>query len=127
MPPIQLVLLLSLGSFQATIPAIGPEPSPVFEDSAAGLASFTQWARTTMGEPRFNQPPHQLCVVAALPFAPNKGPYVALPISQSKPPVRALEPYSASFHYVELPAGAPPPKPRTLQEAVSLCRRVYRP
>ncbi len=124
MAPIQLVLLLSLCSFQVSIPGVTKEPSPVFEDSAKGLQAFTNWAVATLGEPKFNQPPYQLCVVGAQPFV-DKGPYVAEQISRSRPPVRSLEPYSATFHYVEPPArGAPPPKPRTLKQAIELCAKA---
>jgi hypothetical protein len=119
MAPIQLVLLLSIGSFQAFIPGVTQQASPVFEDSDQGLKSFTAWARSTMGEPRFNQPPLQICVVGAVPFT-DKGPYISKPIWESKQPVRALEPYSATFHYVEPAAGAPAPKPRTMKQAVEL-------
>lgn len=120
MPAIELVILLSIGSFQAFIPGLTKEPSPVFADSAEGLKTFTAWARQTMGEPRFNQPPTRICVVAALPFT-DKPPYISQPIWGSKPPVRALEPYGATFHYVDHQAGAPLPKPRTLKQALELC------
>lgn len=122
MAPVQLVLLLSLGSFQAFIPGVTKTASPVFEDSAKGLKEFTTWATSTLGEPKFNQPPHKICVVGALPFE-DKGPYISQQISQSKWPVRALEPYSATFHYVEPVAGAKP-KPRTMNQAVELCSHI---
>jgi hypothetical protein len=123
MAAIQLVLLLSIGSFQAFIPGVTKEASPVFEDSEQGLKTFTAWATSTIGEPRFIQPPTHSCVVGAVPFA-DKGPYISKPIWESKPPVRALEPYSATFHYVEPAAGAPAPKPRTMQQAIELCSKV---
>ncbi len=124
MAPIQLVLLLSLGSFQVAIPGVTKEPSPVFEDSAKGVQAFTSWALGTLGEPKFNQPPYQFCVVGAQPFAAGKGPYVSDQISRSRPPVRQLEPYSATFHYVEPPASGPAPKPRTMKQAIELCAKA---
>lgn len=120
---LELVLLLSVGSFQAFIPGVTKDASPVFEDSEQGLKTFTAWARSTMGEPKFNQPPTRICVVGAVPFA-DKGPYIAKPIWESKQPVRQLEPYSATFHYVEPAASTPPPKPRTMKEAVDLCAKA---
>ena len=123
MVPIQLVFLLSIGSFQVSIPGVTRDISPVFEDSAQGLKSFTTWASTTMGEPKFNQPPLRFCVVGAVPFT-DKGPYIPQQISGSKPPVRSLEPYSATFHYVEPAPGAPVPKPRTMKQAIDLCAKL---
>jgi hypothetical protein len=62
--------------------------------------------------------------VGAVPFG-NTPPYVVRPIYESKMPVRALEPYSATFHYVEVPAGArPPAHPRTMKEAVEICSKA---
>jgi len=125
MAPLQLVILLSIGSFQGYVPGVTTEPSPVFEDSAAGLAAFTGWARSTMGEPRFNQPPLRICVVGAVPFPANKGPYISPQIWGSKQPIRRLEPYAATFHYVEPAASAPVPAPRTMKQAIALCAKVH--
>ncbi len=120
MAPFQLVLLLSVGSFQAFVPGITKAPSPVFADSEQGLTAFTTWAQRTLPEAGFNQPPLKICVVGASPFG-GKPPYVARPIWESRPPVRALEPFAATFHYVEPKPGDKPPKPRTLRDAITLC------
>ena len=122
MAPFQLVLLLSVGSFQAFVPGVTKAPSPVFADSEQGLAAFTTWATRTLPEAGFNQPPLKICVVGAVPFG-GKTPYVAKPIWESHPPVRTLEPYSATFHYVDVKAGDKPPKPRSLQDAIALCAK----
>ncbi len=122
--PFEIVILLSVGSFQAAAPGVAKEPSPVFEDSAAGLRSFTAWAKATLGEPKFAQPPSRLCVVGAVPFS-GAGPYIPRPIWESQRPVRELEPYAATFHYVEPPAAsAPPAKPRTMKQALAICAKA---
>jgi len=117
----QIVLLLSLGSFQAFVPGVTKEPSPVFEDSAQGLKAFTAWSQSVVPAPRFNQPPLSICVVASLPFTQEHAPYLPKPLWESRPPVHVLEPYAATFHYVDVAAGAKPPKARTLKQAVKLC------
>ncbi len=117
-----MVLLVSLGSFQATLPAVSKQPSPVFPDTAPGATEFVRWAKATIPEPKFNEPPLQICVVGAVPFAGTAGPQIVEPLWKSRPPLRALEPYAATFHYVEPVAGQPAPKPRTLADAVKICR-----
>ena len=121
MAPTQIVLLLSLGSFQAFIPGVTKEPSAVFEDSAQGLKAFTAWSQSAVPVPKFNQPPLSICVVASVPFTKEHAPYVPKPLWESQPPVHALEPYAATFHYVELAPGSKPPKTRTLKQAIELC------
>ncbi len=126
MSPTLIVLLVSLGSFQAQVPGLTKTPSPVFEDNEQGLRTFTAWARATMGEPRFNQPPHHICVVGAVPFV-DRGPFIAEPISKSRMPVRQLEPYAATFHYVDASAAPAPKAPRTWKQAVDICKKTPRP
>lgn len=121
MPATLLVILLSIGSYQASIPGVTQKPSPRFEDTAQGLQDFARWARATVPEPKFNQPPLRICVVGASPFSAEKPPYLPKPLWESKPPLHALEPYAATFHYVEPQPGAAPPKPRTMAQAVKLC------
>ena len=113
----------TLGTFQAFIPGVTKQPSPVFQDSEQGLKAFTDWATKTIGEPAFNQPPHHICVVGALPFV-DKGPAISEPIWKSRMPVRTLEPYHATFHYAEAARGATPPKPRTMKQAVDICSKA---
>jgi hypothetical protein len=119
-----LIVLLSVGSFQALLPGIGPQPSPVFEDNAQGARAFTTWAKQTMPVPGFNQPPLRICVVGAVAFKPEAAPYLPKPLYESTFPLRALEPYSATFHYVEddkPDKAGKPPKPRTMKQAQKIC------
>lgn len=123
MPAHQLVILLSVGSFQATLPTVGPQPSPTFPDTAEGSNAFVrEWLKPTLPSPKFAEPPLKVCVVGVQPFPADKPPYLPQPLSTSKAPFRSFEPYSASFHYVEPPAsGKPAPKPRTMRDAIALC------
>ncbi|MCE2657997.1 MAG: hypothetical protein LW854_07065 [Rubrivivax sp.] len=125
----EIVILLSVGSFQALLPqapkATGTSPS--FPDTAAGVTQFVQWVRPILGEPKFNQPPTRVCVVGAVPFSEGTVLYLPEPLWLSRQPLRQLEPYSASFHYVELPApGAKAPAPRTLRDAGHLCAQEWK-
>lgn len=122
----ELIILLSLGSFQATLPQIPKATSPVFPDTAQGVADFMAWIKPVMGEPKFNQPPTKVCVVGAVPFKNDAPLYLPKPLWESRPPLRWLEPYTATFHYVELAASAPPPKPRTLRDAARICADVWK-
>lgn len=126
----QLVILLSLGQFQAQIPGVTAEPSPVFEDGPKGARELTTWAKEKLPIPKFNQPPLRVCVVGAVPFTPEKAPFLPKPLWESQQPLRALEPYTASFLYVEAPAPAASgaraakpatPKARTMKDALALC------
>ncbi len=125
-----LVILLSVGQFQATLPDITPQASPKFPDNAQGARDFTSWAKATMPTPKFIQPPLRICVVGAVAFKPDQVPLLPQSLWESKFPLRALEPYSATFHYVEPPkdgaasgaAKAPPAaKPRTMKQAQAIC------
>lgn len=121
-PAVELVILLAVGSFQASAPGTLREPSAVYPDTAEGARDFVVWLRGALPPPRFAQPPMQVCVVGAVPFTPEAAPVLPKPLWESRTPWRALEPYAATFHYVEPPAaGAKPPKPRTLRDAVKLC------
>jgi hypothetical protein len=124
-PAVELVILLAVGSFQAAAPGTLREPSAVYPDTAEGARDFVVWLRGALPPPRFAQPPMQVCVVGAVPFSPEAAPLLPKPLWESRHPWRALEPYAATFHYVEPPApGGKPgavPKPRTLRDAVKLC------
>jgi hypothetical protein len=125
----EIVILLSLGSFQALLPqapkATGTSPS--FTDTPAGVAQFVQWVRPVLGEPKFNQPPTRVCVVGAVPFPNGTALHLPQPLWESRQPLRQLEPYSASFHYLELPApGAKATAPRTLRDAGRLCAQEWK-
>ncbi|MBL8328932.1 MAG: hypothetical protein JNJ71_08780 [Rubrivivax sp.] len=120
----EIVILLSLGSFQVQLPQAPQATSPVFADSAQGVQEFMGWIGKALPSPRFNQPPTRICVVGAVPFPPTAALYLPRPLWESRQPLRQLEPYSATFHYLEPPAGAPAPKPRTLRDAVRLCAEV---
>ena len=110
MPAFELIILLSIGSFQVNVPAVSKQAAPTFEDSAKGVVEFVQWFKSTIPEPKFGQPPLQVCVVGALPFTLEKAPYLPKPLWESRQPLHSLEPYSATFHYVEPPkAGAKAP------------------
>ena len=121
---LQLVILLSAGTFQGAVPALSKQPSAVFPDTAQGNADFVAWLRPTLPPPRFAQPPLQVCVVGAVPFTPEKAPFLSKPLWESRPPWKSLEPYAATFHYVEpLPSGKAP-KPRTLRDALKICAQT---
>lgn len=121
MLPTQIVLLLSLGSFQAIVPGTTGGPSPAFEDSAQGVKAFTAWAQSSLPAPKFNQPPLSICVVGAVPFTPENPPYLPKPLWESQWPLHGLEPYAATFHYVTIKPGSKMPKARTLKQAIRLC------
>ena len=122
----EIVILLSLGSFQATLPQVPKATSPVFEDSAQGVQGFMAWVKPALGDPKFNQPPTRICVVGAVPFGPQSQLYLPKPLYESRQPLRQLEPYAATFHYVEQPASTPAPKPRTLRDAQAICTRAWK-
>jgi hypothetical protein len=122
----ELVILLSLGSFQATLPQLPKATSPVFPDTPQGVTDFMAWLKPTMGEPKFNQPPTKVCVVGAVPFTAKAAPFLPKPLWESRPPLRWLEPFSATFHYVELPASAPTPQARTLRDAARICAEAWK-
>ena len=121
MPALQLVILLSVGSFQAMVPAQSPQASAVFPDTARGATAFVDWLRPQLPPPRFAQPPLDVCVVGAVPFSSERAPYLPKPLWESKPPWRNLEPYAARFHYVQPVAGGKAAAPRTLQQAQQIC------
>lgn len=122
----ELVILLSVGTFQATLPQIPKATSPVFQDTAQGVQIFMSWLKGALPEPGFNQPPTRVCVVGAVPFTPEAAPYVVRPLWESRPPFRRLEPYSATFHYVELAPGAKAPPARTLRDAMKICAEAWK-
>ncbi len=121
MPAVQLVILLSVGAFQAVVPAVSKEPSAVYADTAQGATDFVTWLRPQLPPARFAQPPLDVCVVGAVPFGSERAPYLPKPLWESKPPWRNLEPYAARFHYVQPVAGSKDPAPRTLQQAQQIC------
>jgi hypothetical protein len=124
----EIVILLSVGSFQVLLPQApkATGTSPIFPDSQAGVTQFVQWAKPVMGEPRFNQPPTKVCVVGATHFPEGTTLYLPEPLWASRQPLRQLEPYSATFHYVDKPAaGTAAAKPRTLQDAARLCAQAW--
>jgi hypothetical protein len=74
--------------------------------------------------PATNQPPLKIRVIGAVPFSAKKVPYLPKPLWESQRTLHALEPYPATFHYVEVAPGAKsprPPKPLTLKQAIRLC------
>jgi hypothetical protein len=111
MPAIHLVILLSIGTFQASIPSVSKQATPSFADSDQGAETFTTWAKAAIPSPKFGQPPLQICVVGAVPK----------PLWESAPPFHSLEPYSATFHYVEQAKGMKATAPRTMREALRIC------
>ncbi len=118
---LQLVILLSAGSFQATVPGVSTQPSAVYPDTPQGAREFITWLRPTLPTPKFAQPPLHVCVVGAVPFSPDKAPVLPKPLWESKQPWRSLEPYAATFHYVEPDAKGRVPKARTLKQAQKIC------
>jgi len=124
---LQLVILLSAGSFQASLPAVSKQPSAVYADTAQGVRDFITWLRPTLPTPKFAQPPLHICVVGAVPFTDETAPVLPKPLWESRPPWRSLEPYAATFHYVEADAtsskgakGRTPP-PRSMKQALQIC------
>jgi hypothetical protein len=122
----EIVILLSLGTFQVTLPQIPKATSPAFEDSAQGVQAFMGWLKPVLPEPRFNQPPTRICVVGAVPFGPKATLYLPKPLWESRQPLRQLEPYAATFHYLDPAASAPAPKPRTLKDAQRICAQAWK-
>ncbi len=118
---IQLVILLSAGSFQAVVPAVSSQPSAAYPDTPQGARDFITWLRPTLPTPKFAQPPLHVCVVGAVPFSPDKAPVLPKPLWESKQPWRSLEPYAATFHYAEPDAKGRAPKARTLKQAQKIC------
>jgi hypothetical protein len=124
----QLVILLSVGSFQASLPGVSPQPSAAYPDTPQGAREFITWLRPTLPTPKFAAPPMHVCVVGAVPFVPEKAPVLPKPLWESKQPWRSLEPYAATFHYVEAdakedakdPKGRAP-KARTMKQAQQIC------
>ena len=66
---VEIVLLLSAGSFQAVLPQLSPTASPPFADTKEGAAAFIDWLKPQFPKGRWNPPPTQLCVVGLVPFA----------------------------------------------------------
>lgn len=95
----KIVVLLSTGSFQATLALSPSQPSPSFEDSAQGVQTFVEWLRPRLPAPSWNEAPTQICVVGATHFSARTAPYLPKPLYESQPPWHSLEPYAASFHY----------------------------
>ena len=120
----QVVILLSIGSFQVQTPMIPGPPSPVFEDSKAGVAAFVTWARGHIPEPKWNQRPMQVCVVGAQYFTPEHAPYLTKQLYESKQPLHQLEPYSATFHYVPSATEKVAGGKRTLKQALEICAKA---
>jgi hypothetical protein len=118
---LQLVILLSAGSFQAVVPGVSAQASAVYRDTPQGAREFITWLRPTLPAPKFAQPPMHVCVVGAVPFAADAAPVLPKPLWESKQPWRSLEPYAATFHYAELDAKGRAPKPRNLKQALKIC------
>ena len=113
---VEIVLLLSAGSFQAVLPQLSPTASPPFADTKEGAAAFIDWLKPQFPKGRWNPPPTQLCVVGLVPFADGKAPWVSQPIAASKDAFHILEPYGATFHYIT-------PE----QQALALCAKAPKP
>jgi hypothetical protein len=124
---VEIVLLLSAGSFQAVLPQLSPTASPPFADTKAGAAAFIDWLKPQFPKGRWNPPPTQLCVVGLVPFADGKAPWVSQPIAASNDAFHILEPYGATFHYITPEQQAQGLKKRTLQQALALCAKAPKP
>lgn len=124
---VQIVILLSSGSFQAVLPQIAPTASPAFPDTKEGGQAFIEWLKPQYPKGRWNPPPTQVCVVGLEPFAEQKPPYVPQPLAASKPPFRILEPYGATFHYLTPDDVARGEKRRTPKQAMALCAAAPQP
>ena len=124
---VQIVIVLSGGSFQAVLPQLSATPSPAFADSKDGASAFIEWLKPQYPKGRWNPPPTQLCVVGLEPFADGKQPWVTQPIATSKGAFHILEPYGATFHYITPDEQAQGLKMRTLQQALALCAKAPRP
>lgn len=118
-----IVVLLSAGSFQAALPDADAKPSPVFADSAAGVKDFVGWLRPQIPTGRWNPPPTQVCVVGAVPFDDAHAPYLPQPLVRSEGPLHGLEPYAATFHYVNADEAKKRARKRTLTTALKICQR----
>jgi hypothetical protein len=66
---VQIVILLSSGSFQAVLPQLSPVASPAFPDTKEGGQAFIDWLKPQYPKGRWNPPPTQICVVGMAPFA----------------------------------------------------------
>lgn len=122
---LQLVILLSVGSFQATVPGVSTQPSATYPDTPQGARDFITWLRPTLPAPKFAQPPMHVCVVGAVPFSPDQAPVLPKPLWESRQPWRSLEPYAATFHYVEAKdtkdLKGRVPKARSMKQAQKIC------
>lgn len=117
----QLVILLSVGSFQAVVPQVSRQPSATYPDTPQGARDFITWLRPTLPTPKFAAPPMHVCVVGAVPFTDQTAPVLPKPLWESRQPWRSLEPYAATFHYPEVDAKGRSPKPRTWKQALQIC------
>lgn len=121
---LQLVILLSVGSFQASVPTVSKQASAAYPDTPQGAREFITWLRPTLPTPKFAAPPMHVCVVGAVPFAADKAPVLPKPLWESKQPWRSLEPYAATFHYVDADAKdakGRAPKARSMKQALDIC------
>lgn len=118
---VQIVILLSSGSFQAVAPGLAAQPSPRFPDTPQGHVAFMDWVKPLWPKGRWNPPPTQVCVVGMEPFVPERPPQLPQPLYASKPPFRVLEPYAASFHYLGEAEQRQGLRSRTPAQALALC------
>ena len=118
---VQIVFLLSGNGFQAVVPAVSPQPSPVFANNQAGAVAGMEWITAKLPAERWNAPPKQVCAVGMEVFTETKYPFVTRPLHESKPPFRVLEPYAATFHYLSEDDAKQGPKRRTVAQALALC------
>ena len=121
MAALQIVVLLSVGTFQATLEPTPTDPSPVFEDSAEGVDTFLKWLRPKLPRATWGQAPLKFCVVGAVPFSAKMAPYLPKPLYLSQEPLHSLEPYSATYHYVESKGQIKLKPIRTMSEALEIC------
>jgi hypothetical protein len=117
----QIVILLSGGSFQAVLPGVSGQPSPVFPDTPAGSTAFMEWVKPQWPKGRWNPPPTQVCVVGMTPFAADRPPQLPQALYASKPPFRVMEPYAATFHYIGEAEQRQGLRSRTPAQALALC------
>ena len=127
MATLQIVILLSVGTFQATLDTPPTEMSPVFEDSARGVEGFVAWLKPQLPPPHWGQAPLRFCVVGAVPFADKSAPYASKPLYLSEEPFHSLEPYSAVFHYIEDKGQLRIKKSRTMGDALAICSKAAAP
>jgi hypothetical protein len=115
------VILLSVGTFQVALPDPSAAVSPIFADSQDGVQVFLQWLKPQLPTPKWGQAPIKICVVGAEPFSVQKAPYLSKPLYESQEPLHSLEPYSATFHYVESKGQIKLLPKRTLGDAAKIC------